>query len=145
MFFPLQVSGSEYKIQLYDKGDFAGQVYETTEDCPSVVERFRTREVHSCKVLDGSGSSTSTQTTGGRQYLLEKGEYRKPVDWGSVCPTVQSFKRLTEWCLTCKSIHCSPPLPPKLPTTTALTHLCWINKCVVPNETLVSFCKTCDH
>ncbi|KAI5621442.1 crystallin, gamma S2 [Silurus asotus] len=32
----------------------------------------------------------------GRQYFLEKGDYRKPVDWGAVCPTVQSFRRLTE-------------------------------------------------
>ncbi|XP_026108847.1 gamma-crystallin S-like isoform X1 [Carassius auratus] len=90
------VSGSEYKIQLYDKGDFAGQVYETTEDCPSMVDRFRTREVHSCKVLDGIWIFYEHPNYRGRQYLLEKGEYRKPVDWGAVCPTVQSFKRLTE-------------------------------------------------
>ncbi len=115
MFFPLQVSGSEYKIQLYDKGDFAGQVYETTEDCPSVVERFRTREVHSCKVLDGIWIFYEHPNYRGRQYLLEKGEYRKPVDWGSVCPTVQSFKRLTEWCLTCKSIHLQSSFTSKTP------------------------------
>lgn len=92
----LQVSASKYKIQLYDKGDFAGRVYETTEDCPSLVDRFRTREVHSCKVLDGIWIFYEHPNYRGRQYLLEKGEYRKPVDWAAVCPTVQSIKRLTE-------------------------------------------------
>ncbi|KTF81500.1 hypothetical protein cypCar_00020324, partial [Cyprinus carpio] len=29
-------------------------------------------------------------------YFLEKGNYRKPVEWGAVCPTVQSFRRFTE-------------------------------------------------
>ncbi|XP_051979555.1 gamma-crystallin S isoform X2 [Xyrauchen texanus] len=90
------VTKSEYKIQLYDKGDFAGQVYETTEDCPSLMDRFRTREVHSCKVLDGIWIFYEHPNYRGRQYLLEKGDYRKPVDWGAVCPTVQSFKRLME-------------------------------------------------
>ncbi|XP_051550609.1 gamma-crystallin S-like isoform X2 [Myxocyprinus asiaticus] len=90
------VSGSEYKIQLYEKGDFAGQVHETTEDCPSLVDRFCTREVHSCKVLDGIWIFYEQPNYRGRQYLLEKGEYRKPVEWGAVSPMVQSFKRLTE-------------------------------------------------
>ncbi|MBN3307277.1 CRYGS protein, partial [Amia calva] len=93
---PLQPSGTQYKIQLYDKGDFAGQAFEATEDCPSVLERFRAREVHSCKVLEGVWVFYENPNYRGRQYVLEKGEYRKPVDWGAVCPTVQSFKRITE-------------------------------------------------
>ncbi|XP_071391490.1 gamma-crystallin S-like [Centroberyx affinis] len=84
------------KIQLYGKGDFAGQVFEAIEDCPSVLEKFHWREVHSCKVLGGWWVFYEHPNYKGRQYLLEKGEYRKPVDWGAVCPTVQSFRRLTE-------------------------------------------------
>ncbi|XP_053482655.1 crystallin, gamma S2 [Ictalurus furcatus] len=89
-------SGTQYKMQFYDKADFAGQSFEATEDCPSTLERYRTREVHSCKVLNGYWVFYEHPNYHGRQYILEKGEYRKPVDWGAVCPTVQSFRRLTE-------------------------------------------------
>ncbi|RXM36579.1 Beta-crystallin S [Acipenser ruthenus] len=89
-------SSSQYKIQLYDKGDFTGQVFKATEDCPSVMDQFRTREVHSCKVLEGAWVFFEHPNYRGRQYLLQKGEYRRPVDWGAVCPSVQSFRRLIE-------------------------------------------------
>ncbi|KAL7369981.1 hypothetical protein ABVT39_015149 [Epinephelus coioides] len=89
-------SGDPYKIQLYVKGDFAGRVFEATEDCPSVLENFHWREIHSCRVLGGWWVFYEHPHYKGRQYLLEKGEYRKPVDWGAVCPTVQSFRKLTE-------------------------------------------------
>ncbi|TDG96272.1 hypothetical protein EPR50_G00238320 [Perca flavescens] len=92
----LQASGDPYKIQLYVKGDFAGRVFEATDDCPSVLENFHWREVHSCRVLGGWWVFYEHPNYKGRQYVLEKGEYRKPVDWGAVCPTVQSFRRLTE-------------------------------------------------
>ncbi|XP_048883530.1 crystallin, gamma S2 [Brienomyrus brachyistius] len=89
-------TGSQYRIQLYDKADFAGQVFECMEDCPSLQERFRIRELHSCKVLEGVWVFYEHPNYRGRQFLLEEGEYRKPVDWGAACPTVQSFRRLKE-------------------------------------------------
>lgn len=92
----LQSSGDPYKIQLYVKGDFSGQVFEATEDCPFVLDKFHWREVHSCRVVGGWWVFYEHPNYKGRQYLLEKGEYRKPVDWGAFCPTVQSFRRLTE-------------------------------------------------
>ncbi|KAG7331568.1 hypothetical protein KOW79_005537 [Hemibagrus wyckioides] len=89
-------SGTQYKVQLFDKADFAGQSFEATEDCPSILEHYHLREVHSCKVLNGYWVFYEHSNYRGRQYVLEKGEYRKPVDWGAVCPTVQSLCRLTE-------------------------------------------------
>ncbi|XP_038575740.1 crystallin, gamma S2 [Micropterus salmoides] len=89
-------SGSQYKMQLYEKADFGGQAFEATEDCPSLLEKFRWREVNSCKVFDGWWVFYEHPNYRGRQYFLEKGEYRKPGDWGAVSPTVQSFRRFTE-------------------------------------------------
>lgn len=91
-----QARGDPYKIQLYVKRDFYGQVFEASDDCHSVLEKFHWREVHSCRVLGGWWVFYEHPNYKGRQYLLEKGEYRKPVDWGAVCPSVQSFRRLTE-------------------------------------------------
>ncbi|XP_030283513.1 crystallin, gamma S2 isoform X1 [Sparus aurata] len=89
-------SGTLYKMQLYEKADFGGQVFEATEDCPSLLEKFRWKEVNSCKVFDGWWVFYEHPNYRGRQYFLEKGEYRKPGDWGAVSPTVQSFRRFTE-------------------------------------------------
>lgn len=91
-----QTSGALYKMQLYEKADFGGQAFEATEDCPSLLEKFRWREVNSCKVFDGWWVFYEHPNYRGRQYFLEKGEYRKPGDWGAVSPTVQSFRRFTE-------------------------------------------------
>ncbi|XP_050928923.1 LOW QUALITY PROTEIN: crystallin, gamma S2 [Lates calcarifer] len=89
-------SGTPYKMQLYEKADFGGQAFQATEDCPSLLEKVRWREVNSCKVFDGWWVFYEHPNYRGRQYFLEKGEYRKPGDWGAVSPMVQSFRRLTE-------------------------------------------------
>uniref|UniRef100_A0A3P9H167 Crystallin, gamma S1 n=1 Tax=Oryzias latipes TaxID=8090 RepID=A0A3P9H167_ORYLA len=89
-------SGTQYKMQLYEKADFGGQAVEASEDCPSILERFRLREVNSCKVLDGCWVLYEHANYRGRQYFLEKGEYRKPSDWGAVSVAVQSFRRFAE-------------------------------------------------
>lgn len=83
-------------MQLYEKADFGGQAMEASEDCPSILERFRLREVNSCKVLDGCWVLYEHANYRGRQYFLEKGEYRKPSDWGAVSVAVQSFRCFAE-------------------------------------------------
>lgn len=93
---PPQVAEEPYKIQLYDKRDFSGQVIEATDDCTSVLDKFHWREVHSSRVLGGWWVFYEHPNYKGRQYLLEKGDYRKPTDWGAVCPAVQSFRKVTE-------------------------------------------------
>ncbi|XP_061698189.1 crystallin, gamma S2, partial [Syngnathoides biaculeatus] len=89
-------SGGQYKMQLYEKADFGGKAFEATEDCPSLLEKFRWREVNSCKVFDGWWVFYEQPNYRGCQYFLEKGEYRKPGDWGAASAAVQSFRRLTE-------------------------------------------------
>uniref|UniRef100_A0A670JFZ4 Crystallin gamma S n=1 Tax=Podarcis muralis TaxID=64176 RepID=A0A670JFZ4_PODMU len=86
----------KYQIQLFEKGDFSGQMHESTEDCPSVMDQFHLREIHSCKVLDGAWVFYEHPNFRGRQYLLERGEYSKPVEWGSASPVVQSFRRIAD-------------------------------------------------
>uniref|UniRef100_A0A8D0HUH3 Crystallin gamma S n=1 Tax=Sphenodon punctatus TaxID=8508 RepID=A0A8D0HUH3_SPHPU len=89
-------SGGQYQIQLFEKGDFGGQMYESKEDCPSVMEKFHVREIHSCKVLEGVWVFYEHPNFRGRQYVLEKREYSKPVEWGAVSPVIQSFRCIAE-------------------------------------------------
>ncbi|TNN70249.1 Beta-crystallin S [Liparis tanakae] len=42
-------------IQLCVKAAFAGRVFEAPVDCPSSLETFHRREVHSCRALGGRG------------------------------------------------------------------------------------------
>lgn len=93
---PPQAKGDTYKIYLYIQRDFSGQMFKVTEDCHSVLEKFDWTEIHSCRVLGGWWVFYEHPNFKGQQYLLEKGEYRRPVEWGATCPSVQSFKRLTE-------------------------------------------------
>ncbi|XP_034295497.1 gamma-crystallin S [Pantherophis guttatus] len=88
--------GDKYQIQLFEKGDFSGQMHESAEDCPSVMEKFHLPEIHSCKVLDGAWVFYEHPNFRGKQYFLERGEYSKPMEWGAATPLVQSFRHIAE-------------------------------------------------
>ncbi|XP_066544088.1 gamma-crystallin M2-like [Amia ocellicauda] len=86
-----------YRIRIYERPDFAGHMMEFSEDNPAVYERFRHREVHSCSVLDGAWVFFEHPNYRGRQYLLERGEYRRYADWGAMHAAVGSFRRIMEF------------------------------------------------
>ncbi|XP_056146160.1 gamma-crystallin M2-like isoform X2 [Lampris incognitus] len=88
---------SSRKIRFYERKDFGGQMAEWTEDCPSVLEAFKFREVHSCVVMDGAWAVYEQPNYRGRQYFLERGEYRNYTDWGAIAPAMGSFRRITEF------------------------------------------------
>ncbi|TRY77649.1 hypothetical protein DNTS_005796 [Danionella cerebrum] len=86
-----------FRIRLYERPDFQGQTMECSDDCPSLFERFRQREVHSCNVLDGAWIFFEQPNFRGRQYLLERGEYRCFTDWNAMHPTVGSIRRIQDF------------------------------------------------
>uniref|UniRef100_A0A8C9ZYA0 Crystallin, gamma S4 n=1 Tax=Sander lucioperca TaxID=283035 RepID=A0A8C9ZYA0_SANLU len=85
-----------YKLMLFDRPNFDGQSLELTEDMKSIQEKWLRREVQSCKVLEGSWIFFEHPNFCGRQYLLEKGEYRHHSAWGALKPTVGSIKIIIE-------------------------------------------------
>ncbi|XP_042192164.1 gamma-crystallin S-like [Callorhinchus milii] len=91
-----QVNSASYKIQIVNKGEYESQTIEFTEDCPSVFEQFHIQHIDSCNVLDGAWVFYEQANYRGRQYLLEKGEYKKAADWGATSSTVESFRRIIE-------------------------------------------------
>uniref|UniRef100_A0A8D0CKJ9 Gamma-crystallin M2-like n=1 Tax=Scleropages formosus TaxID=113540 RepID=A0A8D0CKJ9_SCLFO len=91
------VYGKVYKIRLYEKPDFGGKMVEHGEDCPSVQEAFKLHEIHSCIVLDGAWAFYNESNYKGRQYFLERGEYRQHEAWGATSPAVGSFRRITKF------------------------------------------------
>ncbi|GCC27578.1 hypothetical protein chiPu_0006003 [Chiloscyllium punctatum] len=90
-------SDGSYRMKIYERPDFGGQMMEFMDDCPSVYDRFRYRDIHSCHVMDGYWIFYEHPDYRGRQYFMRPGEYKKFSDWGATCPTIGSFRRVMDF------------------------------------------------
>ncbi|XP_042192137.1 gamma-crystallin M2-like isoform X2 [Callorhinchus milii] len=93
----VEVHHSSYKMRLYERPDFGGQMMEFMDDCPSVYDRFHHRDIHSCNVMDGYWTMYDQPNYRGRQYFMRPGEYRRFSDWGATCPSIGSFRHVREF------------------------------------------------
>ncbi|OCT55372.1 hypothetical protein XELAEV_18002674mg, partial [Xenopus laevis] len=84
----------QYKMRIYERGDFQGQMMEFFDDCPNTYDRFRFHDIHSCNVFDGHWMFYEEQNYRGRQYYLRSGEYRRFNDWGASSARIGSFRRV---------------------------------------------------
>ncbi len=69
---------------------------EVTDNLPAFHERWHGRDVHSCKVFEGAWIFYEHPDYRGRQYLLERGVYRRYTEWGGMQPYVGSIRRVAE-------------------------------------------------
>ncbi|XP_078539779.1 gamma-crystallin M2-like [Lissotriton helveticus] len=83
-----------FRIQIYEREDFRGQMMEFTEDCPDLHEEFKYHEIHSCTVHEGYWIFYEQPNFRGRQYFLRPGEYRRYLDWGSMSSKVGSLRKM---------------------------------------------------
>ncbi|TKS67857.1 Gamma-crystallin M2 [Collichthys lucidus] len=90
-------SQGPYRIRIYERPNFQGQMVEFSEDCESVQEHFHSRDIYSCNVMEGYWTFYEHSHYRGRQYFLRPGEYRKFSDWGATCATIGSFRRITDF------------------------------------------------
>ncbi|XP_074514414.1 gamma-crystallin S-1-like [Sebastes fasciatus] len=81
-----------FKLKLFDRPNFDGQSLELTENAKTIQEKWVRCEVQSCKVLEGSWIFFEHPNFCGRQYLLEKGDYRHHSEWGALKSTVGSIR-----------------------------------------------------
>ncbi|XP_021570343.1 gamma-crystallin B isoform X1 [Carlito syrichta] len=86
-----------FRMRIYEREDFRGQMSEMTDDCLSVQDRFHLTEVHSLNVLEGSWILYEMPSYRGRQFLLRPGEYRRFLDWGATSAKVGSFRRVIDF------------------------------------------------
>ncbi|XP_054442170.1 gamma-crystallin B-like [Pteronotus mesoamericanus] len=85
-----------YRMRIYERDDFRGQMSEVTDDCLSLQDHFHLSEIHSLKVLEGYWVLYETPNYRGQQYLLRPGEYRRYLDWGATNSRVGSFTRVMD-------------------------------------------------
>ncbi|KAG8550855.1 hypothetical protein GDO81_019073 [Engystomops pustulosus] len=86
-----------YRIRLYDREEFRGQMKEYVNDCSNVQESFHTNSVLSCNVLDGYWIFFEEPGFKGNQYFLRPGEYRRSASWGSPNTKVGSLKKIVDF------------------------------------------------
>ncbi len=84
-------------FRIYDRPDFQGQMMEFSDDCESIHESFQCRSSHSCNVLEGYWTFYEHPSYRGPSVFHASGEYRKFSDWGAVCATIGSFRRITDF------------------------------------------------
>uniref|UniRef100_A0A8C5R2H7 Beta/gamma crystallin 'Greek key' domain-containing protein n=1 Tax=Leptobrachium leishanense TaxID=445787 RepID=A0A8C5R2H7_9ANUR len=82
-----------YKIRIYEREDFQGQMLEFTDDCPKVHEQFNYHDINSCNVLEGYWIFYEEPNFKGQQYFLKHGEYKRFNAWGATNNRVGSFRR----------------------------------------------------
>lgn len=70
---------------------------EFSEDCESVQDHFRCRDIYSCNVVEGFWTMYDQPGYRGQQFFMRPGEYRKFSDWGSNSAINGSFRRVTEF------------------------------------------------
>uniref|UniRef100_A0A8C4X7B6 Beta/gamma crystallin 'Greek key' domain-containing protein n=1 Tax=Erpetoichthys calabaricus TaxID=27687 RepID=A0A8C4X7B6_ERPCA len=87
-----------YRMMVYERENFGGQMMEFMDDCESVQDRFRYQDIHSCNVMDGYWIMYEQPHYRGRQFFLRPGEYRRYTDWGGMNPRIGSFRRITDFC-----------------------------------------------
>uniref|UniRef100_A0A4W3IUC3 Beta/gamma crystallin 'Greek key' domain-containing protein n=1 Tax=Callorhinchus milii TaxID=7868 RepID=A0A4W3IUC3_CALMI len=82
---------------VYERAELGGSMMEFLDDCPSVYERFRHHDIHSCHVMDGYWTFYEHPNYKGKQYFLRPGEYKRFSDWGASGATVGAFRRITDF------------------------------------------------
>uniref|UniRef100_A0A3B4EFT8 Beta/gamma crystallin 'Greek key' domain-containing protein n=1 Tax=Pygocentrus nattereri TaxID=42514 RepID=A0A3B4EFT8_PYGNA len=71
-----------YRMRLYNRMDFGGQMMELMDDCPNTMDRFHMSDFMSCNVMDGHWLMYEHPNYRGRMMYMRPGEYRNFRDWG---------------------------------------------------------------
>ncbi|XP_030643437.1 gamma-crystallin M3-like [Chanos chanos] len=86
-----------FRMRIYERENFGGQMHELSEDCDSIMERYRMSECMSCHVMDGHWLMYEQPHYRGRMYYFRPGEYRSFRDMGMNI-RISSIRRIMEYC-----------------------------------------------
>ncbi|XP_055735136.1 beta/gamma crystallin domain-containing protein 2-like [Salvelinus fontinalis] len=71
-----------FRMRIYERENFGGQMHEMMDDCDSIQERYRMSDCQSCNVMDGHWLMYEQPHFRGRQMYMRPGEYRNLRDMG---------------------------------------------------------------
>ncbi|XP_028823593.1 gamma-crystallin M2-like [Denticeps clupeoides] len=75
-----------YRMRIYDRNNFGGQMYEFMDDCDNCMDRYRMNGCMSCHVMDGHWLMYEQPHYRGRMWYFGPGEYRNFMNmgWGNM-------------------------------------------------------------
>ncbi|XP_026127427.1 gamma-crystallin M2-like isoform X2 [Carassius auratus] len=73
-----------YRMRIYERENFMGQMYEMMDDCDSIMDRYRMSQCQSCHVMDGHWLFYEQPHYRGRMWHFGPGEYRSFSNMGGM-------------------------------------------------------------
>uniref|UniRef100_A0A8C2EUC5 Gamma-crystallin M2-like n=1 Tax=Cyprinus carpio TaxID=7962 RepID=A0A8C2EUC5_CYPCA len=83
-----------FRMRIYEKENFMGQMYEMMDDCDSIMDRYRMPHCQSCHVMDGHWLMYEQPHYRGRMSYCRPGEYRNFRDMGGM--RFMSMRRIND-------------------------------------------------
>uniref|UniRef100_A0A3B4G867 Gamma-crystallin M3-like n=1 Tax=Pundamilia nyererei TaxID=303518 RepID=A0A3B4G867_9CICH len=87
-----------YRVRIYERENFGGQMYELMDDCDNFQDRYRMSDCQSCNVMDGHWLMYEQPHYRGRMMYLRPGEYRSFREMGYDGMRFSSIRRINESC-----------------------------------------------
>ncbi|KAJ8012380.1 hypothetical protein DPEC_G00042120 [Dallia pectoralis] len=91
-----------FRMRIYERENFGGQMMELMDDCESIQERYRMSDCQSAQVMDGHWLMFEQPHYRGRQMYMRPGEYRNFREMsggmGGQGMRFMSMKRITDMC-----------------------------------------------
>ncbi|XP_073349443.1 uncharacterized protein [Pagrus major] len=87
-----------YRIRIYEREQFQGQMHELMEDCENVMERFSMSNFMSCNVMEGHWLMYEQPHFRGRMMYMRPGEYRSFMSMGMSSMRFMSMRRIMDSC-----------------------------------------------
>uniref|UniRef100_A0A3B4UV91 Zgc:153846 n=1 Tax=Seriola dumerili TaxID=41447 RepID=A0A3B4UV91_SERDU len=90
----------QFRMRIYERENFGGQMNELMDDCDNIMERYRMSDCMSCNVMDGHWLMYEQPHFRGRMMYLRPGEYRSFRDMGMSGTRFMSMRRITDISMT---------------------------------------------
>ncbi|XP_016093216.1 gamma-crystallin M2-like isoform X2 [Sinocyclocheilus grahami] len=73
-----------YRMRIYERENFMGQMHEMMDDCDNCMDRYRMPHCQSCHVMDGNWLMYEQPQYRGRMWHFRPGEYRSFSNMGGM-------------------------------------------------------------
>ncbi|XP_040011415.1 gamma-crystallin M3-like [Xiphias gladius] len=87
-----------FRMRIYEKENFGGQMNELTEDCDNITDRLRMSNCQSCNVMEGHWLMYEQPQFRGKMMYMRPGEHRTFLNLGGSIIRFMSMRRITDTC-----------------------------------------------
>uniref|UniRef100_A0A4W6F1Y9 Beta/gamma crystallin 'Greek key' domain-containing protein n=1 Tax=Lates calcarifer TaxID=8187 RepID=A0A4W6F1Y9_LATCA len=95
----LQQHRGQFRIRIYERENFGGQMHELMDDCESLQDRYYMSDCQSCNVMDGHWLMFEQPSYRGRMMYMRPGEYRNLRETGmGHMMRISSIRRIMDLC-----------------------------------------------